>query len=103
VVSRKNYGRYRTELARFIDYSLPQERWLAGSTLPNVIETHFLEILMNKDQTHGRIEEAKGKVKEVAGKVVGNKNLEIKGRIQNTNGKAQAAFGDVKNNIKNAS
>ena len=30
---------------------------------------------MNKDQVKGRYEEAKGKVKEVAGHVVGNKDV----------------------------
>ena len=57
---------------------------------------------MNKDQTTGRINEAKGKVKEVVGDLVGNKELEVKGKIQNTEGKAQAAFGDVKEDIKDA-
>lgn len=55
---------------------------------------------MNKDQTRGRIEEAKGKVKEVAGKVVGNKKLELKGKIQGNSGKVQAAYGDLKEDIK---
>lgn len=58
---------------------------------------------MNKDQVKGRIEEAKGKVKEVAGKAVGNKNLEREGRIQNSGGKIQAAYGDVRQDLKNAS
>jgi len=57
---------------------------------------------MNKDQAKGRIEEAKGKVKEVAGKLVGNDELELKGKIQKTGGKAQAAYGDVKEDIKDA-
>ena len=57
---------------------------------------------MNKDQTNGRIEEAKGKVKEVAGKIVGNKDLEQKGKVQNIAGKTQAAFGDVKSDVKAA-
>lgn len=57
---------------------------------------------MNKDQTHGRIAEVKGKVKEVAGKLVGNKEMEIKGTLQNTKGKVQAAIGDAKENLKHA-
>ena len=57
---------------------------------------------MNKDQTSGRIAEAQGKVKEITGKIVGNEKLELKGKIQNTAGKAQAAFGDVKADIKKA-
>ena len=57
---------------------------------------------MNKDQTNGRVAEVKGKVKEVAGKIVGNKDLEQKGKIQNLAGKAQSAFGDAKADIKAA-
>lgn len=55
---------------------------------------------MNKDQAKGRIDAAKGKMKEIAGKVVGNKNLEHEGVIQNIGGKAQADFGDAKEDIK---
>ena len=51
---------------------------------------------MNKDQVKGRYKEAKGKVKEVAGHVVGNKDVELEGIIQKNVGKAQAAVGDTK-------
>jgi uncharacterized protein YjbJ (UPF0337 family) len=68
---------------------------------------------MNKDQVKGRFKEAKGKVKgrfkeakgkvkEIAGKIVGNKDLEQEGKIQNTEGKVQAGCGDLKQNIKDA-
>ena len=56
----------------------------------------------NKDQVKGRIKEAEGKVKEVAGKLVGNEKLEAKGKIQKVLGKAQAKFGDVKQDMKNS-
>jgi uncharacterized protein YjbJ (UPF0337 family) len=56
----------------------------------------------NKDQVKGRIKEAEGKVKEVAGKLVGNQKLEAKGKIQKVLGKAQAKFGDVKQDLKTA-
>ena len=55
---------------------------------------------MNKDQAKGRVKEVKGKVKEVAGRAVGNVNLEQKGKIEKTAGKAQAAYGDLKNDLK---
>jgi uncharacterized protein YjbJ (UPF0337 family) len=58
---------------------------------------------MNKDQAKGRFEEAKGKVKEVAGNLVGNDDLELKGKIQKSDGKAQAAYGDLKEDVKDAS
>jgi len=55
---------------------------------------------MNKHQVKGRIEKAKGKVKEVAGKMIGNKDLERKGKMQNIKGKVQAGYGDTKENFK---
>ena len=57
---------------------------------------------MNKDQVKGRIEEATGKVKEVAGKVTGDKELEQEGKVQNVGGKVQAGYGDLKEDIKTA-
>ena len=56
----------------------------------------------NKDQVRGRVKEAQGKIKEVAGKLVGNEKLEAKGKIQKVLGKAQAKFGDVKQDMKNS-
>ncbi|MBV5274607.1 CsbD family protein [Lamprocystis purpurea] len=57
---------------------------------------------MNKEQVKGRYEEAKGAVKEAAGKVVGNEELEIKGNVQKNAGKVQAGLGDLKEDIKDA-
>jgi uncharacterized protein YjbJ (UPF0337 family) len=50
---------------------------------------------MNKQQIKSRYEEAKGKVKEVAGHGVGNEELEVKGKIQKDAGKVRAGVGDV--------
>jgi len=55
---------------------------------------------MNKKQIKGRYEEAKGKVKEVAGHVTGNEELEVEGRLQKDAGKVQAGIGDVEAEIK---
>jgi len=55
---------------------------------------------MNKDQVKGRVEEAKGSIKEGAGKVVGDKTLELKGNVQKNLGKVQGTFGDVKQDVK---
>jgi uncharacterized protein YjbJ (UPF0337 family) len=57
---------------------------------------------MNKDQVKGRVKEAKGKIKEVAGKLVGDENLEARGKVQKVLGEAQAKFGDVKQDVKDA-
>lgn len=55
---------------------------------------------MNKDQVKGRIEKAKGAVKETVGKVTGKDSMEQKGKFQKTAGKVQAGYGDIKNDIK---
>jgi uncharacterized protein YjbJ (UPF0337 family) len=70
--------------------------------IPIIIHTQPQENTMNKDQSAGRIDEVKGKVKEVAGKIVGNKELELKGKLQQASGKGQAGFGDLKADIKKA-
>jgi uncharacterized protein YjbJ (UPF0337 family) len=57
---------------------------------------------INKDQVEGRVKEAKGTIKEVAGKLVGNESMEAKGKIQKNLGKVQAKFGDVKEDVKDA-
>ena len=57
---------------------------------------------MNKDQIKGHYEEAKGKVKEVAGHAIGNEALEREGKRQKNVGKIQAGVGDVEAEIKDA-
>jgi uncharacterized protein YjbJ (UPF0337 family) len=57
---------------------------------------------MNKDQVKGRVEQAKGNVKETTGKVIGNKDLEAEGTVDKAVGKAQATYGDAKEKIKKA-
>lgn len=55
---------------------------------------------MNKDQAKGRIDEATGKMKEIAGKVTGDKELELKGVVQNIGGQIQAGLGDLKDDLE---
>ena len=57
---------------------------------------------VNKDQIKGRVKEAEGKAKEVAGKMVGNEKLELKGNVQRALGRAQAKFGDVRQKMKDS-
>jgi uncharacterized protein YjbJ (UPF0337 family) len=58
------------------------------------------EIIMNKNQVKGQKDKVKGKAKEVTGKVTGNKAMEHKGKVEKHGGKAQAAYGDLKHDIK---
>jgi uncharacterized protein YjbJ (UPF0337 family) len=55
---------------------------------------------MNKDQVKGRAEEAKGKVKEVAGNIFGDDEMELEGNLEMNVGKVKAGFGDLKDDIK---
>ena len=55
---------------------------------------------MNKDQVKGRVEEAKGSIKEAAGKVVGNRHLEGEGKADKVAGKVQGNYGDAKEHVK---
>lgn len=55
---------------------------------------------VNKDQVRGRVRAAEGKLKEVAGKLVGSRRLRAKGKVQGAFGLAQAKFGDVKSALE---
>ena len=57
---------------------------------------------MNKDQVNGRLETAKGDVKEAAGKVVGNNKLKAEGLADQAAGKAQSTAGDAKAKVADA-
>jgi uncharacterized protein YjbJ (UPF0337 family) len=55
---------------------------------------------MSKQHLKGHMKEAEGKIKEVAGKLVGNERLEEKGKVEKFAGKHQAARADLKDDIK---
>lgn len=55
---------------------------------------------MNKHQVEGRTGQAAGKIKEVAGRVVGNDKLKAEGLADQLKGKTQADYGDAKENVK---
>lgn len=57
---------------------------------------------MNKDQVQGRATQAKGDIKEAAGKAVGNQKLQGEGLVDQAKGKTQAGYGDAKEKVKNA-
>ena len=55
---------------------------------------------MSKQHIKGHVKEAEGKIKEVAGKLVGNERLEEKGKAEKIAGKHEAARADLKVDIK---
>lgn len=55
---------------------------------------------MNKGQVKGRVEQATGKIKEVAGKATGDSELESEGRVDKNVGKVRSTASDVKEDVK---
>jgi uncharacterized protein YjbJ (UPF0337 family) len=49
-----------------------------------------------QDKAEGTAKDLKGKVKEGAGKLVGNERLQAEGRADQVDGKVQKKVGDVK-------
>lgn len=57
---------------------------------------------MNKDQAKGAVKEVAGKAQAQVGKAVGSKEQQTKGHIREAQGKAQHAVGDAKKLAKDA-
>ncbi len=55
---------------------------------------------MNKHQIEGRVEQAKGKVKEVAGKLIRSDKLQVQGLADQAGGRIQATYGDARNAVR---
>jgi len=49
-----------------------------------------------KDNAEGKMHQVKGAIKEIAGKIVGNRDLEAEGKDENLNGKVQEKIGQIK-------
>jgi len=57
---------------------------------------------MHKDQVEGAAKDAKGSIKEAAGKATGDERLEAEGVADRTAGKLQKAVGNLKDAARNA-
>ena len=57
---------------------------------------------MDREHVKGIADKAKGAVKEGAGKISGDKELENEGKIDKAKGAAHKAAGDVKDAARNA-
>jgi uncharacterized protein YjbJ (UPF0337 family) len=55
---------------------------------------------MDKDRIKGSAEQAKGAVKEAAGKVLGDKKLETEGKTDKAAGQVQNAIGGLKDAVR---
>ena len=55
---------------------------------------------MDKDRLEGSAKQAKGAIKEVAGKVTGDAKLEAEGKSDKAAGKVQNAVGGLKDTLR---
>jgi uncharacterized protein YjbJ (UPF0337 family) len=55
---------------------------------------------MDKDRIAGAATEAKGAIKDAAGKLVGNDKLQAEGKADKIVGKVQNAFGQAKDELR---
>lgn len=56
--------------------------------------------MINKDEIKGKAENLKGRMKETAGVVSGNKEQELKGGAERTAGAAEEKLGQAKRELK---
>jgi uncharacterized protein YjbJ (UPF0337 family) len=57
---------------------------------------------MDREHVKGAADKAKGAIKDAAGKVTGDKELQTEGKIDKAKGNAHNAAGDVKDAIRKA-
>jgi uncharacterized protein YjbJ (UPF0337 family) len=57
---------------------------------------------MDKDRIKGAANQAKGSLKEAAGKVTGDEKLKAEGKVDKLKGKIQNAAGGVKDSLRDA-
>jgi uncharacterized protein YjbJ (UPF0337 family) len=57
---------------------------------------------MDKEHVKGAADKAKGAIKDTAGKVTGDKELQSEGKTDQAKGAAHNAVGDVKEAVKKA-
>jgi uncharacterized protein YjbJ (UPF0337 family) len=56
--------------------------------------------MVDKDRIRGSAEQAKGKVKEIAGKITGDSKLEGEGKADQLKGKVRNAVGGLKDTLR---
>jgi uncharacterized protein YjbJ (UPF0337 family) len=58
---------------------------------------------MDREHVKAAADKAKGAIKNAAGKVTGDKELQTEGKLDKAKGSAHNAVGDVKDALRNAS
>jgi uncharacterized protein YjbJ (UPF0337 family) len=55
---------------------------------------------MDKDRINGAADQAKGAIKEAAGKVTGDTKLRVEGAVDKATGKVESAVGKARDDIR---
>jgi uncharacterized protein YjbJ (UPF0337 family) len=58
--------------------------------------------MMNKEHVKGAADKAKGTVKDAAGKVTGDKQMQAEGKFDKAKGAARETMGDAKDAVRRA-
>ncbi len=58
--------------------------------------------MWNKDERDGKVEQAKGRVKQAAGDLTHNKHLRVEGEIEEATGQVREAAGQIRHKAADA-
>jgi uncharacterized protein YjbJ (UPF0337 family) len=76
------------------------EQYLDEAVTSDIKQINNEDTAMDKDRIKGSAEQAKGAVKETAGKLLGDKKLETDGKTDKAVGKVQNAIGGLKDAVR---
>jgi uncharacterized protein YjbJ (UPF0337 family) len=76
------------------------EQYLDEAVSSDTEQINNEDTAMDKDRIEGSAEQAKGAVKETAGKIFGDKKLETDGKTDKAAGKVQNAIGGLKDAVR---
>ena len=76
------------------------EQYLDEAVTSDTKQINNEDTAMDKDRINGSAEQAKGAVKEAAGKIFGDKKLETDGKTDKAAGKVQNAIGGLKDAVR---
>lgn len=62
------------------------------------LQTEVKEV--TQDRVRGRVDQAKGAIKEKAGKITGDRSTETSGRLDQAKGKLERKIGEAKDTIR---
>jgi uncharacterized protein YjbJ (UPF0337 family) len=57
-------------------------------------------MIMDKEHVKGAADKAKGAIKDAAGKLMGDRKLQVEGKLDKLKGAAHEALGDAKDALK---